>query len=226
VPSSLSLRLYLVALLCSVVISPSFADPRCDCAYNKVQGGCTAVIERKRDWVEISTPGLAQCSSVIWDISGYAQVSVVTDGHISEPLISVPNDAKIEIRSCKICQDANYPNQQQSKRPPDDSSSTQATSMNAPPSATGSWTGYTTSFFGRQDASLQIAVHGTSISGTYLHPKMGSIPLTGSIVGTTMTLNCATADGPMTWTLQVNGDNLTGAWRSGMFSGSVQMNRR
>jgi len=93
-------------------------------------------------------------------------------------------------------------------------------------SIAGTWVGYTTSFFGKQNATLNISSNGGRIDGLYVHPKMGNLPISGTSIGSTINLTCATNDGPMTWSLQVNGSQITGTWRAGMFSGNVQLNRQ
>lgn len=202
-----------------ITVSP---QPRCDCAYNKIQGSCTAIIERKKDWVSLSTPAVTQCASVVWDINGFAQVSVVTDGHLQEPLVNVPNNAKIEVRSCKVCQDSSISSTDNVTGGNNISTPSRATLS----TASGTWSGYTTSIFGKQDATLAITVIDGRVSGTVSGPKE-SFAVTGTQSGSTLTLTCTTHDGLQTMTMQVDSSNkMQGTWRAGMFSGSMYLTKQ
>ena len=155
-------------LLFETSATNSWADPRCDCAYNKIQGTCTAAIERKQDWVEISTPTVSQCTSVVWEINGFPQVSTVTDGHLSEPLINVSSVAKIDVRSCKICKDANYPNA--TSNGSNGNPSQQPVSTSTKSVFDGTWTGSQKTFIGASHAmTVVLNVSGSSATGTWLN---------------------------------------------------------
>lgn len=219
----LSLLLAGLVLIVSgpLLVTAASANSRCDCAYDKVVGECTAVIERRQNWVQISTPAVQQCSSVIWDINGYPQMSVVTDGTLTEPLIRVPADAKIAIRSCKVCRDANFPNSAIAPSAGDSATPT----IIARPTASGTWYGYTTSIFGKQDATLTISVSDGRVSGTIQGPKE-SFQISGTQSGSTLNLTCNTHDGLQTITLHAEASTMQGSWRAGIFGGSMSLTRQ
>ena len=220
------LQCLFVALLCVLNALPVKADPRCDCAYDKIEGACTAALYRKKDWITVNSD-TRRCSSVVWEINGFPQLSVVTDGTLSEPLLSVPESAKLEVRSCKVCRDSNYPS---SSTPTSGRSNPgqQTSPANSPFSTvSGTWSGYTTSLFGKQDATLDISVNNGVVSGNFIHPKMGAIALyDGRISGDSVSVKCNTNDGPMQWTLRVTGATMQGTWKAGTWSGNVQLTRR
>lgn len=97
----------------------------------------------------------------------------------------------------------------------------------APSPLSGTWSGYTTSLFGRQDAMLNLSVSEGKVAGTYIHPKLGALALyDGTYSNGALQAKCDTQDGPMQWSLQVSGDALQGTWKAGMWSGSAQLTRR
>ena len=178
-----SVQHFLTALVFVFCNSPATADPRCDCAYDRIEGLCTAALERKKDWIVINSD-TRRCSSVTWQINGFPQLSVVTDGTLTEPLISVPDNAKIEVRSCKICRDANF-----LQPPSSPASRPQATTVTSPPSSPfqGKWSGSLRWGFLSSRITLDLAVESGRITGTSTASDFTVVIQDGHVNGNVLT---------------------------------------
>lgn len=97
--------------------------------------------------------------------------------------------------------------------------------ISLPPASETTWTGYTTSFFGKQAATLVISVTDGKVTGTVSGPKE-SFPVTGSQSGPNMVLTCMTHDGLQTMTLRGDANTLQGQWKAGAFSGNMVLTKQ
>ena len=88
------------------VCGSALADSRCNCSTKLGKCDARVKLEGNRLLVSSSAP---QCSMVILLIDGQPRVSNVTDGISSEEWLGPTASPKLEVDSCTICADRNYP---------------------------------------------------------------------------------------------------------------------
>jgi hypothetical protein len=82
------------------------ADSRCNCSTKLGKCDARVKLEGNRLLVSSSAP---QCSMVILLIDGQPRVSNVTDGISSEEWLGPTANPRLEVDSCTVCADRNYP---------------------------------------------------------------------------------------------------------------------
>lgn len=212
-------------LVCLAVYSPSALAQQCDC--RQVVGKCTGAIELLKTFGSAPSFGAELavyssekvCSKVEYTVDATPyQTVLVNRSKDTENLFGTSPITKESVRysACFVCKNL------------ESARKDEAANGNAHASAVlGTWSGYTTSLFGRQDATLSLSIVDGKVSGTYKHPKVGDIALyDGTYSDGSLNVKCNTNDGPMQWVLQLTGETLQGSWRAGIWSGNVQLTRR
>jgi len=92
--------------LAFLLSSPALADSRCDCS-SKI-GKCDARVKLEGNRLLVSS-SVPQCSMVVFFADGQPKVSSVTDGISSEEWLGPTASPKLEVDSCTVCADRNYP---------------------------------------------------------------------------------------------------------------------
>jgi len=158
---------------------------RCQCNYDKWVGTCVATIQKENNWARI-TSDTQQCSRVDWFIDGNPQMTVVTNGLETEPLLNVKPDSKLVVQSCNVCQDAMMPG---TKPPAPDNGSQRQSTRTKTPEFAGTWTGTERNIFGfGHSITARLAVQGSSLTGTWQGDK-GTNDLSGSVNGANATVS-------------------------------------
>lgn len=101
----MSFRIGMLCLLmgwCGAVL----ADWRCNCSTKL--GSCEARVKLEGNRLLISSSA-PQCSMVVLLIDGQPRVSNVTDGISSEEWLGPSAAPRLEVDSCTVCADRNYP---------------------------------------------------------------------------------------------------------------------
>ena len=212
-------------LVANVFISIAGWAAQCDC--QQVVGKCTGAIELTKSFgsapsfgAEIAVYSSEKvCSKVEYfvDSTPY-QTVLVNRNKDTESLFGTSpiNRESVRYSACYVCKNLEAAAQ---------SAASKAVARPSVGSVT--WSGYTTSLFGRQDATLELSIVDGKVSGTYRHPKLGALPLyDGTHSDGSIRVKCDTKDGTMQWVLQVSGETLQGTWSAGMWSGSVQLSQR
>jgi hypothetical protein len=178
-----------IVILCFGLISSAYgAGPplsRCQCNYDKWVGTCVATVSRESAWVRL-TSNTQQCSRVDWLIDGNPQMTIVTNGVETEPLLNVGAGAKLVVQACNVCQDAMISD----GRPSNPDGTTLPTLARSP--FEGTWTGSDRNMFGfSHGINVHLSVQGTTISGTWETQGSGGgvDPVSGSISGTSASVN-------------------------------------
>jgi len=98
----------MLCVLCFQVAAIGAPLSRCQCEYDKWVGTCGATIMNENGFAKI-TSHTNQCSRVDWYIDGNPQMTIVTNGLSTEPLLNVKPGSKLVIQACNVCTDAMIP---------------------------------------------------------------------------------------------------------------------
>ncbi|MCM5679570.1 hypothetical protein M8A51_08495 [Schlegelella sp. S2-27] len=215
----------LAAAVCMVAAAPVVWGAQCDC--QQVLGQCTGAVEVTKTFGNAPSYGAEiavyssekVCSKVEFyvDSTPYQTVLVNRNKDTENVFGTSPvKNGSVRYIACFVCKNLEGPGSTQAAK--------QATET---PPFHGSWSGYTTSLFGRQDGGFQISVADGKIGGTYQHPKMGTLNLyDAAYADGVLRVKCDSKDGPVQFVLTVNADAMRGTWSAGIFSGQVEMTRR
>lgn len=216
-------RVVMITLM-GLTSSSAFSN-QCDC--QQVVGRCTGAVEVSRSFGSAPSYGAEVavyssekvCSKVEFIVGATPyQTLLVNRTKEAESVFGTSPITSENVRysSCVVCKNT----QASGSARPD-----QTVALSPPIS--GTWTGFTTSMFGKQDAGLILVAAGTTISGHFVHPKLGNLVLYDvAFTNGTLSGKCNTNDGPMQISLQLLNDTLQGTWSSGMWNGSVQLSKR
>ena len=215
----------LAILVANVFASTTGSAAQCDC--QQVVGRCTGAIELTKSFGSAPSYGAEIaiyssekiCSKVEYlvDSTPY-QTVLVNRNKDTDSLFGTSPITRESVRysACFVCKNLEAEAQSEASK---------AAALRSVES--GTWSGYTTSLFGKQSATLELSIVDGRVSGTYQHPKLGAIPLyDGAYSDGSIRVKCDTNDGPMQWVLRVSGESMQGTWNAGMWSGSVQLSRR
>lgn len=209
-----------------LALASSYVFPnQCDC--QQIVGKCTGAVELTKTFGSAPSYGAELavyssekvCSKVefLVDSTPYQTILVNRNKDTESVFGTAPiSPQSVRYSTCSIC--ANTEASRDNRKP--DSRTTLSP-------VAGTWSGYTTSMFGRQEAGVFLAIAGTAVSGHFIHPKLGNLVLyDASFVNGILAAKCNTGDGPMQISLQLVNDTLQGTWSSGMWNGSVQLSKR
>lgn len=210
-----------ILFICSAVSRAN----QCDC--QKVVGRCTGAVELTKSFgskpsygAEITVYSSEKvCSKVEYAVGSTSyQTLLVNKNKETDNLFGTSpiSPESIHYTACFICKNLD------ATRGDNDSKRPTSTSP-----LSGTWSGYTTSLFGKQDATFNLRVAEDKVSGTWEHPKLGVLSLyDGTFVDGVVQFKCDTLDGASQWTLQLKGEALQGTWKAGIWGGSVQLDRK
>jgi hypothetical protein len=201
-------------LVCLAAHSPSALAQQCDC--RQEVGKCTGAIELLKTFGSAPSFGAELavyssekvCSKVEYTVDSTPyQTVLVNRNKDTENLFGTSPITKESVRysACFVCK-----NLESARRDAEAKGNAQAAAVS------GTWSGYTTSLFGKQEATLNLSIADGKVSGSYMHPKLGDFALyDGTYSDGALNVKCNTNDGPMQWVLQLTGETLQGTWRAG-----------
>lgn len=211
---SLTRSTMLVAVLTALPVTSTVSAPlsRCQCNYDKWVHSCVATISNQKGWAKI-TSDTQQCSRVDWYIDGNPQMTVVTNGVETEPLLNVKNDSKLVIQACNVCQDEMFPNGSDTSAINNQAVSTTG-SISSPFS--GTWIAQERNIFGfSKTTTMQLTVVGITISGNW-----DGQSVSGTVTGSSATIDVS---GPGVKGMALRLDSpTTMSYSTAFFSGTLK----
>lgn len=201
------------SVMAALPVTFAFSAPlsRCQCNYDKWVHSCVATVSNQNGWAKI-TSDTQQCSRVDWYIDGNPQMTVVTNGVETEPLLNVKKDSKLVVQACNVCQDEMFP--ADSVAPV---ANGPAPTTSSPPSPfTGTWIAHERNIFGfSKTTTMQLTVVGSAISGSW-----GGQSVSGTVTGSSATIDVS-GPGVKGMTLRLN-DPSTMSYSTSFFSGTLK----